>query len=170
MANQLCNTIVYHLLRCHPGKFPGKFCIFLVLLIIDKKICRDGVSDCKELYCTHGGVDIRIILHAIHADKTFGERGIKGRIIVKSPNTDFLILYASITFLQCNIHRNAGFIRVLSQTPRTFPYIRSVASSILFYVTFYQLHMPSQDVIPHHPCSGLVNEPFLKYLKTVTKH
>ena len=26
--------------------------------------------------------------------------------------------YASITFLQCNIHRNYGFIRVLSQTPR----------------------------------------------------
>ena len=45
----------------------------------------------------------------------------------------------------------------------SFPYIRSVASSILFYVTFYQLHMPSQDVIPHHPCSGLANEPFLKY-------
>ena len=31
----------------------------------------------------------------------------------------------------------------------SFPYIRSAASSILFYVTFYQLHMPSQDVIPH---------------------
>jgi hypothetical protein len=46
----------------------------------------------------------------------------------------------------------------------SFPYIRTVASSILFYVTFYQLHMPSQDVIPHHPCSG-----FLKYLKTVQK-
>ena len=45
----------------------------------------------------------------------------------------------------------------------SFPYIRSVASSILFYVTFYQLHMPSQDVIPHNPCSGLANEPFLKY-------
>jgi hypothetical protein len=26
--------------------------------------------------------------------------------------------YAFITFLQCNIHRNYGFIRVLSQTPR----------------------------------------------------
>jgi hypothetical protein len=66
-----------------------------------------------------------------------------------------------------------GFIRVLSQTLRmgvvSFPYIRSVASSILFYVAFYQLHMPSQDVIPHHPCSGLANEPFLKYLKTVQK-
>jgi hypothetical protein len=73
------------------------------------------------------------------------------------------------TFLQCNIHRNYGFIRVLSQTLRmgvfSFPYIRSAASSILFYVAFYQLHMPSQDALPHHPCSGSANEPFLKYLK-----
>jgi hypothetical protein len=46
-----------------------------------------------------------------------------------------------------------------------FPYIRSVASSILFYITFYQLHMPSQDVIPHHPCSGSANEPYFKVLK-----
>ena len=33
-----------------------------------------------------------MILHAIHADKTFGESGIKGRIIVKSTDTDVLIL------------------------------------------------------------------------------
>jgi hypothetical protein len=33
-----------------------------------------------------------MILHAIHADKTFGESGIKGRIIVKSPDTDVLII------------------------------------------------------------------------------
>ena len=80
--------------------------------------------------------------------------------------------YASITFLQCNIHRNYGFIRFYHKHQGwtfSFLYIRSVASSILFYVTFYQLHMPSQDVIPHHPCSGLANEPFLKYLKTVQK-
>ena len=50
----------------------------------------------------------------------------------------------------------------------SFPYIRSVASSILFYVTFYQLHMPSQDVIPHHLCSGLANEPFLKYFRDLS--
>ena len=28
------------------------------------------------------------------------------------------LFYSSITFLQCNIHKNYGFIRVLSQTPR----------------------------------------------------
>ena len=54
----------------------------MVLLIIAKNICRDGVSDCQELYCTYEEADTRMILHAIHADKTFGESGIKGRIIV----------------------------------------------------------------------------------------
>jgi hypothetical protein len=66
-ANRLCNTIFYHLLRCHPGKF----CIFLVLLIIARK---SAVSDCQELYCTHEEADTRMILHAIHAEKTFGPR------------------------------------------------------------------------------------------------
>jgi hypothetical protein len=33
-----------------------------------------------------------MLLHAIHADKTFGERGIKDRIIAKSPDRDLLIL------------------------------------------------------------------------------
>ena len=70
----------------------GEVRIFLVLLIIAKKACRDGVSDCQELLCTHEEADTRMILHAIHADKTFGESGIKGRVIVKSPDTDFLIL------------------------------------------------------------------------------
>jgi hypothetical protein len=49
-------------------------------------------SPIAKLYCTHEEADTRMILHAIHADKTFGESGIKGRIIVKSPDTDVLIL------------------------------------------------------------------------------
>jgi hypothetical protein len=60
--------------------------------------------------------------------------------------------YASITFLQCNIHRNYGFIRFYHKHQGwafSFPYIRTAASSILFYVTFYQLHMPS-----HRPQAG----------------
>jgi hypothetical protein len=60
-----------------------------------------------------------MILHAIHADKTFGESGIKGRIIVKSPDTDVLILCIH----RCNIHKNYDFIRVLSQTPRMCVFI-----------------------------------------------
>jgi hypothetical protein len=34
----------------------------MVLLIIAKNICRDGVSDCQELYCTHEEADTRMIL------------------------------------------------------------------------------------------------------------
>jgi hypothetical protein len=33
-----------------------------------------------------------MLLHAIHADKVFAESCVKGRIIIKSPDTDVLIL------------------------------------------------------------------------------
>ena len=33
-----------------------------------------------------------MLLHAIHADKVFAEFGVKGRIIIKSPDTDVLVL------------------------------------------------------------------------------
>jgi hypothetical protein len=34
----------------------------------------------------------RPVVHAIHADKVFAESGVKGRIIIKSPDTDVLVL------------------------------------------------------------------------------
>ena len=56
------------------------------------KICSEGVFRFDELFCTHEEADTRMILHAIHADKVFGVKGIKGRIIMKSPDTDVLIV------------------------------------------------------------------------------
>lgn len=57
-----------------------------------KKVCSTGISDCSDLYSSHEEADTRIILHALHADKMFGLKGTKGRIIIKSPDTDVLIL------------------------------------------------------------------------------
>jgi hypothetical protein len=34
----------------------------------------------------------RMLLHAIHADTRFGDMNVKGRIIIKSPDTDVLLL------------------------------------------------------------------------------
>jgi hypothetical protein len=84
LANRLCNPIVYHLLRCHPGKFR----IFLVLLIIAKKICRDGVSDCQELYCTHEEADTRMTLFRSHRIKksVSGDLTMIRPLIPLSPN------------------------------------------------------------------------------------
>ena len=47
-----------------------------------------GVSKSIELFSTHEEADTRMLLHAIHADKVFAEFGVKGRIIIKSPDTD----------------------------------------------------------------------------------
>ena len=61
-------------------------------LSLYKNICSEGVSDCPELFCTHEEADTRMVLHVIHADRMFGEKRTKGQIIVKSPDTDVLVL------------------------------------------------------------------------------
>ena len=50
------------------------------------------VSDFPELFCTREEADTRMLLHVIHTDRMFGEKRTKGRIIVKSPDTDVLVL------------------------------------------------------------------------------
>jgi hypothetical protein len=50
------------------------------------------VSSCADLYCSHEEADTRMVLHAMHADKEFGRKNTKGRILVKSPDTDVFVL------------------------------------------------------------------------------
>ena len=50
------------------------------------------MSSCADLYCSHEEADTRMLLHAMHADKEFGRKNTKGRIIVKSPDTDVFVL------------------------------------------------------------------------------
>jgi hypothetical protein len=57
-----------------------------------KKISSVGVSSCADLYCSHEEADTRMLLHAMHADNEFGRKNTKGRIIVKSPDTDVFVL------------------------------------------------------------------------------
>ncbi|CAC5423657.1 unnamed protein product [Mytilus coruscus] len=51
-----------------------------------KHICAKTVV--AVLYSTHAEADTCMILHAIYADRKFGSDSCKGRIIVKSPDTD----------------------------------------------------------------------------------
>ena len=59
---------------------------------VAKKISSVGVSSCADLYCSHEEADTRMLLHAMPADKEFGRKNTKGRIIVKSPDTDVFVL------------------------------------------------------------------------------
>jgi hypothetical protein len=52
-----------------------------------------GVSSCADLYCSHEEADTRMLLHVMHADKEFGRKNTKCRIIVKSPDTDVFVLF-----------------------------------------------------------------------------
>ena len=57
-----------------------------------KRISSTWVTECKDPYCSHEEADTRMIFHATYADKQFGMKQVKGRIITKSPDTDVLVL------------------------------------------------------------------------------
>ena len=92
----LGESIVKHSERCQPNRLAPNESIYLAGARNDPmsvtKIFSGGVSKSDELFSTHEEADTRMLLHAIHADKVFAESGVKGRIIIKSPDTDVLIL------------------------------------------------------------------------------
>lgn len=57
-----------------------------------KNFTPSKVSDCPDLFSNHEEANTRMLLHAIHADARFGDMNVKGRIIIKSPDTDVLLL------------------------------------------------------------------------------
>ncbi|CAG2233318.1 unnamed protein product [Mytilus edulis] len=57
-----------------------------------KKIRNDTISDCLCLFSTQEEADTRIILHALHADKQFGNSNVRGRIVIRCSDTDVLVL------------------------------------------------------------------------------
>ena len=50
------------------------------------------VLDCSCLASTQEEADTPIILHALYSDKLYQENNVQGRIVVKSPDTDVLVL------------------------------------------------------------------------------
>jgi hypothetical protein len=48
--------------------------------------------DCSCLASTQEEADTRIIFHALYSDKLYQENNVLGRIVVKSPDTDVLVL------------------------------------------------------------------------------
>jgi hypothetical protein len=57
-----------------------------------KMLNQNGMLDCSCLASTHEEADTRIILHALYSDKLYRENNVQGRIVVKSPDTDVLVL------------------------------------------------------------------------------
>ena len=85
-----------------------------------------------------------MLLHAIHADKVFAEFGVKGRIIIKSPDTDVLVLcvhyfsklqHTQELWFQTGTVSSTKDRRVISQ------YKRIVAPLVPFSPISYQLLM-----------------------------
>ena len=57
-----------------------------------KCISSDEVKQASALCSTQEEADSRMLLHAAHANDTFSAAGIQGRIVIKSPDTDVLVL------------------------------------------------------------------------------
>jgi hypothetical protein len=61
-------------------------------LEIVKVVSDQEVIDCPDLYSTQEEADTRMILQALHADKKLKELGKQGRIIIKTSDTDVIVL------------------------------------------------------------------------------
>jgi hypothetical protein len=59
---------------------------------IDDSGCKLKTRDLSCLASTQEEADTRIILHALYSDKLYQENNVQGRIVVKSPDTDVLVL------------------------------------------------------------------------------
>ena len=97
---------------------------------IVKVVSDQEIFDCPDLYSTQEEADIRMILQALHADKRLKELGKQGRIIIKTSDTDVIVL--CIYFYKQMINT--------SELWETLVVLRTVVGFYLFmnYVPLYQ--------------------------------
>ena len=57
-----------------------------------KSIGLAGVQEAVDFYSTHEEAETRMILHALHASNVFERNDMTGRVIIKTPDTDVLVL------------------------------------------------------------------------------
>jgi hypothetical protein len=65
-----------------------------------KMLNQNGMLHCSCLASTQEEADTRIILHALYSDKLYQENNVQGRIVVKSPDTDVLVLLVLVHYFQ----------------------------------------------------------------------
>ncbi len=90
LGGYLCKTLVNHILG------DSEKTVYLAGCLSDtekvaKVDCR-GIHDVSSWASNHEEADTRMLLHAIFADKSFGSSGQKGRIVIRSRDTDVLVL------------------------------------------------------------------------------
>ena len=55
-------------------------------------LTSSGAQEVTNLQCTQKGADTRMIFHAVKADLSFKENYVKGRVIIKSKDTDVIVM------------------------------------------------------------------------------
>jgi hypothetical protein len=130
LANRLCNTIVYHLLRCHLGKFH----IFLVLLIIAKKICLSVANlTLNLLRSTWSSFSFPFWSYSRQTSLLAASIDLS---VSQSARVDKSLKFSGLSLSTLKtVMVSYGFYHKHQGWAFSFLHIRSVASSILFYVT-----------------------------------
>jgi hypothetical protein len=77
-----------------------------------KMLNQNGMLDCSCLAITQEEADTRIILHALYSDKLYQENNVQGRIVVKSPDTDVLVLLVHYFPNTLNVILLIQFVRI----------------------------------------------------------
>ena len=89
-----------------------------------KMIVLNGITDWSDLSSTQEEADTRIVLHALNTDKFYRENKVKGRIVVKSPDTDVLVLlihYFPQMKSTCEVWFQTGMVTSIKDCWRYIP-------------------------------------------------
>jgi hypothetical protein len=115
---------------------------------IVKVVSDQEVFDCPDLYSTQEEADNRMILQVLHADKRLKELGKQGRIIIKTSDTDVIVLCIYFDKQMTNTSELSKW--------ETLVVLRTVVGFYLFmnyvllcqksHVEFFLAHMLSQGV------------------------
>lgn len=60
--------------------------------LLTRCVTGSGTQDAPDLFCSHEEADTRMLLHAWDADRSFASLGRNGRVIIKTPDTDVVVL------------------------------------------------------------------------------
>jgi hypothetical protein len=133
---------------------------------IVKVVSDQEVFDCPDLYSTQEEADTRMILQALHADKRLKELGKQGRIIIKTSDTDVIVLCIYF-YKQMKTPVNCGFkwetLLVLRTVAGFYLFMNYVLLSQKSHVEFFLPHMLSLGVTLPLPSLELAKSQCTKY-------
>jgi hypothetical protein len=112
-----------------------------------KVVSDQEVFDCPDLHSTQEEANTRMILQALHADKRLKELGKQGRLIIKTSDTDVIVLCIYFDKQMTNTGElwvQMGNVSIVLRTVVDFYlFMNYVLLSQKSHVEFFLVHMLS---------------------------